>query len=48
MYHDPAAEQPPAVAYDAYGSQSKREKRRREMSDRVTRLQEDTVARRDR
>ncbi|BGP36338.1 hypothetical protein JCM10449v2_000238 [Rhodotorula kratochvilovae] len=44
----PPEEQP----YDAYGNpvpaESKRDKRRREMVDRVTRLQDDTVARRDR
>ncbi|BGO99183.1 hypothetical protein NBRC10513v2_000288 [Rhodotorula toruloides] len=49
MYQQPPDE--PPQAYDAYSMQpqeNKREKRRREMVDRVTRLQEDTVARRDR
>ncbi|GAA5907937.1 hypothetical protein JCM8208_004002 [Rhodotorula glutinis] len=47
---------PDELSYDAYGNpappplpqESKRDKRRREMVDRVTRLQDDTVARRDR
>ncbi|GJN92094.1 hypothetical protein Rhopal_005123-T1 [Rhodotorula paludigena] len=53
---DPAAHlyapEDPTQAYDAYGNpappESKRDKRRREMVDRVTRLQDDTIARRDR
>ncbi|GAA5856276.1 hypothetical protein JCM8547_000848 [Rhodosporidiobolus lusitaniae] len=52
LYHDEAqaVPPPPALAYDAYGNppEGKRERRRREMVDRVSRLQEDTVARRDR